>query len=232
MVPLSCKNLVQTQAQAAFLEKKISDAQDTLGESICFFRHTLEHHLLASEEHKAAENLALAEEARLSELQSKLGALDGDELAELLALVGTTNDEIAKVAEDAWKEYEDCCDEDRAKMYLEEFEKKLKNYKRQKVEIIGKGAVAILKIKFFQDYFCHNFDQCDLKNGIGFTQIIVLCLSTTAESSKACLDLLVEWISNDDIDNNLLLRALLFNDKGLIDKFRTDYSKNVNPPKT
>lgn len=122
-----------------------------------------------------------------------------------------------RAANEAWEKYEKKFDNSSRKAWLEKFKKELQPYDEAFIAPLAENHVEWMKSDNLLQYFNCNYDNRDIYTGEVFNRVFTSCIAAT-QDKKACSDLYTKWLNGTATDDtNLLIRALIFNDKATAD---------------
>jgi hypothetical protein len=197
----------------------------------------------------ASLEFGLKEQAKMAEV------LAGEELAQRAeegpsaynpnpALWGTTGDpqaaqawrthtpeQLKKAADSAWKKYtHDRTGKERfsnasSKAWLKTYDEGFLKFDKEHISPLAKAHVAWLQHKCMISHMSCNYDSADMDSGAAYTAAFAAALQNTADKQPS-YELYLKWFkSGQATEDNLLLRALSFNQAQLIEKLKeTDSS--------
>jgi hypothetical protein len=192
----------------------------------------------------ASLEFGLKEQAKMAEV------LAGEELAQRAeegpsaynsnpALWGTTGDsqaaqawrthtpeQLKKAADSAWRKYtHDRTDKERfsnaaSKAWLKTYDEGFLKFDKEHISPLAKAHVAWLQHKCMISYMSCNYDSADMNSGAAYTAAFAAALQNTADKQPS-YELYMKWFkSGQPTEDNLLLRALSFNQTQLIEKLK------------
>ncbi|UCV30279.1 T6SS effector BTH_I2691 family protein [Ferribacterium limneticum] len=191
--------------------------------------------------HFAASTIAQLEltikgQAKLSEI------LSGDELANQMLVDGgaanlldsyqkqvervrnPTPAELQRAADKQWRTYTHTpagkprFDEATSKNWLNTYNDKLQKYDAEHILPLAKAHAAWMKHTSLTEYMTCNFDEADPESGVAYTKVCVDLLRHTTDKQPS-YDLYLGWLKNGEFAaENLVMRAMAFNQKELVEK--------------
>lgn len=85
-----------------------------------------------------------------------------------------------------------------------------------------------MKSPYLANYFKCNYDGADIHSGQMYTFVMTRCIAST-QDKNACSKLYDEWLAGTASDeDNLLLRAMLFNQKTIIDAVQSAINVSID----
>jgi hypothetical protein len=144
------------------------------------------------------------------------------------ALRDVTPAEAKEAADDAWADYSKKFNGQARNQWKLQHAKNLKAYEEKWVTPLAATHVAVMKSESMLHYFDCNYDRHNLDSGGVFTKVFSQCLLNT-QDKKPCADLSFEWLSGECGDTkNLLLRALVFDQKEVVKKVESASSVSID----
>lgn len=142
-----------------------------------------------------------------------------EQLDELYQDMRNPSAEQLRVARlDAWKEYTDQYDEGRRNAWEQQWHARMRAFDQAVVAPLVRAHVAWVASAGLYEQFDCNHDQADVHSGQGFVDTLLLCIQDTQQYIP-CADQYRLWLQAPDIQrDNLVLRALAYNQKTMIDR--------------
>lgn len=141
------------------------------------------------------------------------------------------NQELKSFIEKRWEKYSQYYDQNEFDRFKEKFDAEYKEYEQTTIIPRVKLYLSWLQDNLFTSYFIHNFDSENIDNGIDYTATINNCIIGMSKHPLV-LNKITEWLDNSSFpETNILSRALLLNQRKLIEKINEatknnfDYSK-------
>ena len=118
----------------------------------------------------------------------------------------------------AWQKYSKKYDEAARAAWQASFDAKMKQFDRIFVAPLAKAHSQWMKGAPLANQFICNHDPVDTHSGLAYAAAFALCIEGT-QDKRACFDTYQKWLEGKAGDErNLALRALLLNQKGLIEQ--------------
>ncbi|MGQ4660614.1 T6SS effector BTH_I2691 family protein [Lysobacter sp. F6437] len=170
------------------------------------------------------------------------GARGGQALAELLMPeIGERRDALYEdmrnpsaellltARNSAWKDYADQYDEGRRSAWEQQWHARLRAFDRAVVAPLVRAHVAwVAGTGLFEQFDC-NHDPDDSHSGQGFVDTLLLCIQDTQQYNP-CADQYRQWLQATDIQrDNLVLRALAYNQKAMIEQLNAVAQGGLQP---
>lgn len=142
------------------------------------------------------------------------GSLSKEDVQRRVAeLQDFTPADAKKAADNAWARYTVKFSGQARNQWKLKHARDLAAYDKKWVVPLAISHVDVMKSHKLAQYFDYNFDDRDVNSGAVFTKVVSQCAIGTQDKSP-CADLYGEWLEGDfSNNNNLLLRALVFNQK-------------------
>lgn len=202
----------------------------------------------ANAENQAKPHFAASTIAQLEtsiKAQAKLGEiLSGEELANQMLVDGgaanfldsykkqvervrnPTPAELQRAADRQWRTYTHTpagtqrFDEAASKSWLNSYNDKLQKYDAEYIFPLAKAHAKWLNTTKLSEYMTCNFDEANLDSGVAYTKVCVDLLRHTTDKQPS-YDLYLGWLNNGEFAaENLVMRAMAFNQKELIEKIK------------
>ncbi len=153
-----------------------------------------------------------SDSAYRSEWEAKL------EAARQAAADGLMDDDLEAAADKAWKKYRGKLQPGEPERWRQEtYQPQLETYDQQVLVPLAQAHQAWLRGPATAACFDCNHDDADGDSGAGYVQTLLLCIQDT-QQNQICFDNYVEWLSANTAEpGNLLQRALLHNQQGVIE---------------
>lgn len=171
--------------------------------------------------------LADAEMERMRKLAvaGRFGYLDGQTMEKIEAIGNPSVGAIQTAQAEAWRRYTHResgrarFNEATVEAFYKNFEQEIKTFTETHIDPLGEAHVAWSTSTHMLNCMNCNFDSNDIRNGVAFTEIFANFTYGT-EAIKACFNQYQKWLDDDDCKpENLLMRALVYNNDGLGKKY-------------
>lgn len=133
---------------------------------------------------------------------------------------------LKNAAESAWKNYthdrtgKPRFDYTASQTWLKTYNEGLQKFDTQSVAPLAKAHVAWMRHRCMVSHLSCNYDNQDKDSGVAFTATFVELLRNTTDKQPS-YDLYLKWLTAGEFtEENLVMRALGFNQKELIDKLK------------
>lgn len=136
--------------------------------------------------------------------------------------------DLNRAADDAWMKYDKKFHNKLRQSWSAQFLNDLNVFDAGFVAPLAANHVAWMKSDYLWEYFACNYDSTHPESGAVYTAMISHCIAST-QDKKGCADLYKEWLGGDVKDTrNLLLRAMIFNQKIVADVISTATTVNID----
>lgn len=130
---------------------------------------------------------------------------------------------------DAWKEYTDQFDEGRRSAWEQQWHARMRAFDQAVTAPLVRAHVAWIAGAGLYEQFDCNHDQADVHSGQGFVDTLLLCIQDTQQYTP-CADQYRQWLQAPDIQrDNLVLRALAYNQQTVIDRLSAVTQGELQP---
>ncbi len=153
-----------------------------------------------------------SESAYRAEWEAKL------EAARQSAAEGLTEEDLEQAADKAWKKYRSKLQPGEPERWRQTtYQPQLEDYDQRVLVPLAQAHQAWLRGPATAACFECNHDEADGDSGTGYVQTLLLCIQDT-QQNQICFDNYVEWLSANTVKpDNLLQRALVHNQKDVIE---------------
>lgn len=154
-----------------------------------------------------------------------------EEAKELLSK--TTPAQLNQAANSTWNKYlaklRGGKDAPAYKQQKKDLKAEIEAFDRKSILPLAQAHKAWMKSERLANCFECNHDEADAHSGAGYSDTLVLCIQDT-QDKRLCFDVYSEWLQAKQIDrNNLLLRALCFNQESVVQKLNKAVAGGVGP---
>lgn len=126
--------------------------------------------------------------------------------------------QLAQARADGWRKYERKLDNARLTAWEQGWNARVSGFDREVTLPLANAHVAWMQSAPLREHFDCNHDDADMHSGQGFVDSMLLCVQDTQEY-RPCAQLYTQWLSATRTEqDNLLLRALGYNQKAVIDR--------------
>ncbi|MTC55882.1 MULTISPECIES: T6SS effector BTH_I2691 family protein [Providencia] len=126
------------------------------------------------------------------------------------------NQSLKTQVEQYWAKYEKYIDREKQAAFLEDYNKALSTYDQAVLTPMVTLYLTYFTGQSLLDYFDHNFDQQNIQSGMLFTQSILDCIEGMQDKIAVKRTFQEQFIDSKISEQNLLLRAALFNQQSWI----------------
>lgn len=129
-------------------------------------------------------------------------------------------EQLERVANGSWQKYAAKLKAAERSAWLQKFSTDSQAFDASHIAPLAKAHVAWMKSSGMKQYMGCNFDTADIEVGLVYVTVMTSCILTT-EDKQPCRQLYEKWLSEQSIsDNNLLFKALTFNQNALGDEIK------------
>ncbi|MFT4266672.1 MAG: T6SS effector BTH_I2691 family protein [Xenophilus sp.] len=133
---------------------------------------------------------------------------------------------LRRVADQKWRQYthkangQPRFDESASKSWLDGYDRKFQNFDTGYIAPLAKAHAAWMKHSCLIEQMTCNHDEADQEDGVAYTDTVAKLLRYT-EDKQPSYDLYLSWLKSGEFAaENLVMRALAFNQKELIAKIQ------------
>lgn len=138
-----------------------------------------------------------------------------------------TKDELQRASDQSWEKYTAKFRNKDRQLWLKKFNDDLKLHDARHIAPLATAHVMWMKNEIMSNYFNLNFDQLDGESGAVYTKVATHCVYST-QDKQACANLYNEWLDGNVTDTkNILLRAMVLNQKPIADAIAKAIPNNV-----
>ncbi|ACC76026.1 T6SS effector BTH_I2691 family protein [Paraburkholderia phymatum] len=133
-----------------------------------------------------------------------------------------TNRDLTTASSDSWKKYLKDYDEKSRDGWQRQFQTDFDTYTKQTLIPLAEAHVAWMKSGQLANHLDCAYDDASVEVGLVYVRILTMCMQGS-QQYKPCADLYYKWISGSySEEENLLLRAIVLNQKKLRDQIKED----------
>jgi len=137
--------------------------------------------------------------------------------------------ELHHASDEVWAKYAAKFDPDERVAWQKEFRNKLVDFDAKYIAPLASSHVLWMKSAELAAYFECNFDDFDPHVGAVYTATVAHCMMATQDKAS-CSSLYETWLNGDVTDTkNLLLRAMVFNQKIVAEKIKEATAISKDP---
>lgn len=139
-----------------------------------------------------------------------------------------TSAEATRAAHHAWEKYAKKFDDGARQGWMCSFKAALAAYDKQSITPLARNHAAWMKSSLLSYYFQCNYDDANADAGLVYTSVMTRCIASTQDKG-VCAKVYDDWLAGKlDDEHNLLLRAMVFNQKSIADAVKSATTVSID----